>query len=107
MLIVLFHAWLSFGWAQVPIIVEERTGIARSSEPVTLGVPFAKGALLSTNVRIVDPTSVQVNAQFRTMAIWDDGSIKWLKCDFQASVSARSTAHYTLETNVCTHPQPS
>ncbi|MCH8960511.1 MAG: hypothetical protein IH820_04115, partial [Bacteroidetes bacterium] len=31
------------------------------------------------------------------MSTWEDGSIKWLKCDFQASVAANSTASYALE----------
>ncbi len=93
-----------FSSAQIPLLVQERAGITRSNEPVTLGVPFAQGELLPTvPVRIVDPNGNPVNAQFKTMAIWDDGSIRWLKCDFQASVNANNTAQYTLERNAL-HP---
>ena len=84
--------------AQVPLIVEERAGIARHDEPVTLGVPFAEGALQPTTpVRVVNAAGEPVDAQFRPMATWDDGSIKWLKSDFQASVPANRVASYTLE----------
>lgn len=90
---------------QVSIIVEERDGIARSSEPVTLGVPFAKGKLLTTTpVRIVNPSGNTMDAQFKTMALWDDGSIKWLKCDFQADAPAGSPTTYTLKTDVSSSP---
>ena len=100
-----FLTWLHSAPAQIPLIVEERAGIARSNEPVTLGVPFAKGELITgTPSRIVNPTGSPVDAQFKTMAMWDDGSIKWLKCDFQASVGANSTAQYTLETNAAHTP---
>src|SRR5947208_2662566 len=85
---------------QIPLVVQERAGIARSTEPVTVGVPFAKGALAAgVPVRILDPNGNPVNAQFKTMAVWDDGSIKWLKCDFQATVPANSVAQYNLEPN--------
>ncbi len=92
-LTLLFLTWLSAALAQVPLIVEERAGIARSDEPVTLGVPFAEGELtLGTPTRVTDPGRNPVDAQFKTMAVWADGSIKWLKCDFQASLGASSTA---------------
>ncbi|MCZ6818108.1 MAG: hypothetical protein O7G31_01270, partial [Calditrichaeota bacterium] len=70
---ILFIAALSiFSWvisalAQVPLIVQERAGIARSNEPVTLGAPFAKSELITgTPVRIVDPAGNPVDAQFKT-----------------------------------------
>ena len=98
--------WHNFASAQLSsIIVEERSGLDRNNEPVTLGVALAKGTLTSTNpIRLVDANGTPVDAQFKTMAVWDDGSIKWLKCDFQASVSANSTAVYSLETNATYTP---
>lgn len=84
--------------AQVPILVQERAGIARTSEPVTLGVPFARGELAAdAPVHLVDPQGTPVPAQFQPMAVWDDGSVKWLKTDFLASVPASRTAEYALE----------
>ncbi|MCP4157740.1 MAG: hypothetical protein GY757_59070 [bacterium] len=86
--------------ADVSILVEENAGIARTSEPVTLGVPFAKGVLsTSSPVRIVNSSGSTMDSQFKRMALWGDGSIRWLKCDFQVDVSANSTATYTLKTD--------
>lgn len=91
--------------AQVSIIIQERDGIARAGEPVTLGVPFAEGELKTGDpVRIVNPSGNTVDAQFKTMALWGDGSIKWLKCDFQADAAANSTVTYTLKTDTSTTP---
>ncbi len=70
--------------ADVSILVEENAGIARTSEPVTLGVPFAKGVLsISSPVRIVNSSGSTMDSQFKRMALWGDGSIRWLKCDFR------------------------
>lgn len=86
--------------AQIPIIVEENKGFQRVDEPVTLGVPFAKGQLNSiAGLSLQNPGGTTVNAQFKTMANWNDGSIKWVKCDFQANVNANSIAQYALQTN--------
>ncbi|MCP5052929.1 MAG: hypothetical protein GY940_37520, partial [bacterium] len=89
----------------VSIKVKERDGVTRSAEPVTMGIPFAKGELQSsTPVRITNGSGNTVDAQFMTMATWGDGSIKWLKCDFQAGVSANATATYTLKTGTSHNP---
>jgi hypothetical protein len=86
------------------IRVEERAGIARASEPVTLGMPFARGVLPeSTPLRIIYD-AVPADAQFLPMATWDDGSIKWLKCDFQATVGANAMRDYALELGVSHTP---
>jgi PcRGLX-like protein central beta sandwich domain/PcRGLX-like N-terminal RIFT barrel domain len=86
---------------EVAIIIQERDGYARKSEPVTLGVPFVKGTLsTSSPKRIINPSGSAIPAQFKTMALWSDGSIKWLKCDFQVKVNANSTATYLLKTDL-------
>lgn len=90
--------------AQTPILVQERAGIDRSDEPVTLGIPFAKGSLSPATAVRITSGAIPINAQFMPMAFWDDGSIRWLKCDFQAFVPANSTANYTLETNAAFTP---
>jgi hypothetical protein len=96
---------LNYIAADVTIVMKERDGITRIREPVTLGVPFAKSQLLTTTpVRIVDNTEITMEAQFKTMALWADGSIKWLKCDFQADVAANSTTYYTLKTDTSITP---
>lgn len=91
--------------AQIPLLIEERAGFDRVDEPVTLGVPFARGELQpASSVRIVGPAGNAADAQFRAMALWDDGSVRWLKCDFQASVNANSSVQYDLQTGTAHTP---
>lgn len=91
---------VSIALSQIPLLVEERAGITRTEEAVTMGVPFPKGNLLSlNNLGVQSPTDNPVDAQFKVMSYWNDGSIRWVKCDFQASVAANTTAAYQLITN--------
>jgi exo-rhamnogalacturonan lyase-like protein len=83
---------------KVPIIVEERAGIDRLNEPVTVGIPFPKGALAddrSLNLR--DEISRSLPLQTQVLDRWADGSCRWVLFDFQATVRALQTTHYSLE----------
>lgn len=74
---------------EVPIIIREWAGIARESEPVTLGVPMPKGALAADQqLCLSDPVAGDLTIQTAPLAYWSDGSIKWLLLDFQARVAA-------------------
>jgi hypothetical protein len=97
-LVISVHA--SPAQAKILLTVTETAGFPRTGEPVTLGVPFKKGMLqpqVSTKITTADGAAV--DAQFMTMATWDDGSTKWLKCDFQADVPANGSAKYFLQLN--------
>ncbi len=101
--VTLFTLFVLIGhmFGDVTITVKERKGITRTNEPVTMGVPFARGEFqTNTPRRITNGSGTTVDAQFQTMALWSDGSVKWLKCDFQATVNANSSATYTLKTEV-------
>jgi hypothetical protein len=81
----------------IPIFVEERSGIRRVAEPVTVGLPFPKGLLSSpTRLELHDPTGQVLPLQTETLARWSDASVKWALLDFQASVEPRSTTTYEL-----------
>lgn len=96
---LLFYCYVSTE-AQVDSIVPEPSGQTRQQEPITLGVPFAQGALSSTSqLGIMAPNGNPVDAQFSVMSRWRDGSIRWLKCDFQANVAANAQFIYQLVTN--------
>ncbi|NBC18725.1 MAG: hypothetical protein GVY18_15585, partial [Bacteroidetes bacterium] len=83
--------------AQVPILVEERAGLDRRAEPVTLGIPFAEGDVsAATAMHVVDPDGQALPTQTAPMAVWGDGSIRWLKVTFPADADANQTARYTL-----------
>jgi len=64
------------------IVVRETQGIARNNEPVRHGLPLARGALGdAAQCALVDAHGQRVAAQFRALAHWPDGSIKWLLLD--------------------------
>ncbi len=65
--------------------------------PVTRGVPMPVGMLRETEgLAVVDPDGDRVPAQFRVLARWADGSVKWVLVDFQAKAGSSGTAAYNL-----------
>lgn len=89
----------------IPVHVQERSGLARTDEPVTLGVPFARGELMpATPLDVRAPDGSSVPTQTRPMAVWDDGSVRWLKVDFQATVDASVGETYLLQTGTTVPP---
>src|SRR5215510_16254417 len=84
----------------VPLTIQEmdypgQAGIARTSDPVTVGIPLARGAVACGNA---NPASCSGMAslgltgatvgQFRCLVEWDDQSCKWVLVDTQATVTA-------------------
>ena len=76
----------------VPLRIRETAGVPRSAEIVTSGVPIPRGELLDEQQAAMGG----VDAQFRSLAEWSDGSVKWLQVSFPATVSAYGTAIYQL-----------
>ena len=65
--------------------------------PVTRGVPMPEGTLRETDdLAVVGPDGDRVPAQFRVLARWTDGSVKWVLADFQAKADSSGTATYNL-----------
>jgi len=86
------------------IIIREESGINRVNEPVTLGMPFPRGLLLEPDRLALidqqnDPLPLQVDVRDR----WSDRSIKWGLLDFRATVAARQTTEYRLQSAVDGH----
>jgi chitodextrinase len=77
---------------QVDLTIDERSGVGRSSTPVTVGVPFPRGMIFSDQ----DVQIAGQPAQFNALSTWPDGSVKWILCDFQGDVSANGNATYYL-----------
>jgi uncharacterized protein YjdB len=79
------------GLASVPLTVKEAlpsdiTGIARTSDPVTVGIPLPDSASI-TNINQLGLSGAS-KGQFRALGYWPDGNIKWVLVDFQDSVTA-------------------
>jgi len=83
----------SKGDISIPLTVHEAlragiSGIDRKSEPVTVGIPFPKGVLNEKNGIPQLALAGAQDYQFRTLARWPDGSVRWALVDFQADCPA-------------------
>ena len=55
----------------------------RKSEPVTVSIPFASGALQDPADLVIRDGDVALPTQFHVLARWLDGSVKWLLVHLQ------------------------
>lgn len=67
---------------------------AGNNSPVSIGVPFAKGALGQPNQIRLLQNRTEIPVQARALTHWDDGSVKWALLDFQADGQSDYTAEY-------------
>ncbi len=82
----------------VPIRVRNWLDFDRVDEPVTSGIALPAGAASDEGeMRLLDGSMSEVPAQFRVLARWPDGSVRWVLADFQCSVGAGSEVTYYLE----------
>ena len=82
-----------------PIVLttHEPSALARSSFPLTVGVPFARGALSAdAPLTIRDAAGRTQPLQSRVMETHDDGSVRWLLLDYQADMPSLGRVEHTL-----------
>jgi len=63
-------------------------GVACEGVPVTVGLPFARGAVKEVKGRPALAVKGVDAFQFRTLRKWPDGSVAWALADFQADLEA-------------------
>ena len=103
-LIGLFLFFLGFPFSgnsagiDIPLTIRETAGVPRHQWLITTGVPLPQGAVRTLEkLQIMDAQGRFIPAQFNVASRWwMDGSIRWVHCDFAASVEARGTATYYL-----------
>ena len=78
----------------------ERSGIDRINEPVTCGVPLPASWANSAEELALAINGEAVPCEFREVARWPDGSLRWVHLDFQASVEASATLDLSLEKGI-------
>lgn len=72
-------------------------GLARVNEPVRLGLPLPQGLCVTESVcALRDALDRPMPVQARSLDRWQDGSIRWLLIDFQATAPAATTPAYQL-----------
>ena len=83
----------------VPVRVsgDDRAQFDRRGEPVSLGVPFPRGAVASgESWSLIKDGGKSLPVQTTILDRWGDGSVRWMLADFQADVSAGHTSNYSL-----------
>lgn len=72
------------------IHIWEPSNHRRNAWPITVSVPFQKGAVTAPRQVIArDPRTGEIPAQRRALAKWPDKSIKWLLLDFPIDLDPR------------------
>jgi hypothetical protein len=79
-------------------LIEERSGITRFDEPVTVGIPFPPSAVMHPDeLVLLDQKGQPSRLQSQVLARWFDGSVKWVLLDFQMSIGAYERVSYQLQ----------
>lgn len=77
-----------FGWSAEPC--------ERRAEPVTVGVPWPRGALRdATHLACIGPDG-EVPLQTEVLERWPDGSVRWVLCDTLLSTTGNGASGYRL-----------
>jgi hypothetical protein len=95
----------STGWRtiRIPVIAPPDSAgegtvsltVEAPGSPVTAGIPFHKGVLASdAHLRLIDAHGAEVGLQTRTLARWEDGSVKWVLLDFKTRKDSRVKLEY-------------
>jgi len=88
-LVLLLAPTLANATGQFRITVVEPSGVVRSGWPVTSGVPFGIGELISADavsLRRGEAGGPEVPLQTEILSRWPDSSIRWLLLDFQVDL---------------------
>jgi hypothetical protein len=84
-----FVVWIQIG---------ETVGLARENEPIRIGIPFPRGLVFDTDELVtLDQNSKTTPSQYRVMALWPDGSIKWVLFDAIVCINANEHVKYKVQ----------
>jgi hypothetical protein len=87
--------WLPRSADSVPLLLDSEVD-SPATQPVTVGIPFARGTLRDPNsLRLCDPNG-PVPMQTQVLARWSDGCVKWLLLDFLANGLRKGTNAWAL-----------
>lgn len=88
----------------VTLTVFEHAGVARAGRPLRWGVPLPQGRVAATTpLVLVDSGGFAMPTQSRDLALWPDGSRRWVLLDTQVQLAAGATARLTLRTLEAPH----
>jgi len=80
-----------------PFSPVENNSLSRTSQPISIGFPFAVGALFpDTKLAILYKDGQLISCQISPLTFWHDGSIKWAMIDFILDITSNETLQLTL-----------
>ncbi len=83
---------------EVPLTIEEPTGVARQAAPVSSGVCFPRGTLRPDQQFSLWDGETEVPLQVTPLVVERDDSLRWVLLDFQLSLAARESKQLLLRT---------
>ena len=94
-LVLLAASALAGAEVDVPLVVHQALrpgveGVDSKAIPVTVGIPFARGAVREVSGRPALAVQGASLYQFRTLRRWPDGSVEWALADFQTDLGANA-----------------
>ncbi|MEX2174072.1 MAG: hypothetical protein WD872_06900 [Pirellulaceae bacterium] len=91
----------------ISLTLREPAGIARVQEVATLSVPLPRGLAAPGDAWQVETAGENATAcQTSAVAAWPDGSVRWLRVVFPATVTARERIEYRLSRHSAASAMP-
>jgi hypothetical protein len=90
----------------IPLTVEEPTGVARSAEPVSGGIPLPAGQFKPEQAFSLLDGTRPVPVQVVPLVVDERGFLHWVLVDFQTDLKAREKKTFTLRTQAGTAQPP-
>ena len=87
------------GWAlDIPITVQEPSGLARTAEPVSGGIPMPWAEFKADQPFALFDGDKEVPLQAVPLVTDEQGFLRWILVDFQADLKAKEKKTFTLRT---------
>ena len=87
-------------------MIEERSGIPRVNEPVTVGMPFPKGWVHNiSTLALFNEEERRIPLQCQVLTQWSDKSIKWALLDFSANANPKQATCYVVRRDDTPFPE--
>jgi hypothetical protein len=92
----------------LPLTMVETSGVKRTQEPVTFGVPLPRGLVTDIQtLRLTNVAGEPLHSTIRPVNRWPgEDSIQWVHVDFFADAPAGAVVNYRLQSSAAPNPPP-
>lgn len=89
----------------VPCSLVRKAALPAHPEPVTFGIPFARGTVAPADrIEVGGPEGRPIPAQVRPLALWPDGSVRWALIDVVVEAGERAREQVTVSASSSAAP---